>query len=135
MEELLTRFWSDLVGRMTGPFSFRFVLQPVMAIIYACRDGVKDAQSGRPAYFWTILSHPSERRRLLAEGWHAVLRVIVLGLLMDTAYQLIVFRRLYPLEIVVIVLVLAFLPYLLLRGPINRIARYWIHSGQRAAMP
>jgi hypothetical protein len=32
----------------------------------------------------------------------------------------------YPFELVVIVLALAFVPYVIVRGPINRIARAWI---------
>jgi len=44
---------------------------------------------------------------------------------MDVLYQLIEFKTIYPGELIVIVLTLAFVPYLLLRGPINRIARHW----------
>jgi hypothetical protein len=31
MDDTLTRFWNDLVGRLTGPMTFRLILQPVMA--------------------------------------------------------------------------------------------------------
>jgi len=44
---------------------------------------------------------------------------------MDIIYQLIVQRWIYPGETVVIAVVLAILPYLLIRGPVNRIARRW----------
>ena len=64
-----------------------------------------------------------------------MLRIILLGIVMDIAYQVIVFRRIHPLELVVVVLALAFLPYVLLRGPINRIARHWVHSRRSAATP
>ena len=37
MEELFTRFWEDLVGRVGGPMTFRLILQPIMAIIFAIR--------------------------------------------------------------------------------------------------
>ena len=123
----LTRFWSELVGRVGGPFTFRFVLQPAMAILFAMRDGIKDAHQQRPAYFWSIFHNAVERDHLLREGWTAVLRIIVLGVVMDLIYQVVVFRGLRPLELVVIVLLLAFVPYLLVRGPANRIARLWSH--------
>lgn len=42
---------------------------------------------------------------------------------MDFIYQLIVFRRIYPVELVIVVLILAFVPYLLIRDPANRFAR------------
>jgi hypothetical protein len=126
MEDILSRFWGDLVGRLHGPLTFRLFLQPVMAILYAVRDGVEDAREGRPAYFWAIFTNPSERGRLLHEGWKAVTRVILLGVVMEVLYQLIVFRWVYPMELVIVVLLLAFIPYLLIRGPVNRIARIWI---------
>ena len=121
-----SRFWSELVGRLTGPLTFRLILQPVMGVINATRDGVKDARKGRPPYSWTMLTNSSERVHLLEEGWTAELRVIVLGVVMDLIYQYIVFKGIRPLELVIVVFVLAFLPYVLLRGPINRIARHWI---------
>ncbi len=120
----LVRVWSDLAGRLTGPLALRLVLQPAMAALYAIRDGMKDARAGRPAYFWSILADASDGARLLREGLQAVLRVILLGAVMDGMYQIIVFRRIYPLELVIVVLSLAFMPYLLLRGPVNRLARY-----------
>jgi hypothetical protein len=42
---------------------------------------------------------------------------------MDMAYQLLVFKTFYPNEAVIIALVLAFIPYLLIRGPVVRIHR------------
>jgi hypothetical protein len=128
MDDLLTRFWTNLVGRLTGPMTFRLILQPTMAAIYALRDGLKDARQGRPAYFRTIFTQPDARRDLLAEGWKAVGRVIVLGLVMDFIYQVIEFRWVYPGELVVVALLLAAVPYLLLRGPFNRLARRWMQA-------
>jgi len=126
VDDLLTRFWSDLVARVHGPFSFRFVLQPVMAILYAARDGIVDARQGRPPYFWTIFTRPGERWERLREGQKAVARVIALGVLMDVVYQLLMFHRIYLLQLIVIVLALAFVPYVIFRGPLNRIARAWM---------
>ena len=130
----ITDFGADLIDRLHGPFSFRFVLQPVMAAIYAVKDGVLDAHAGKPAYFWDVLTH-SGRRAQLAVAIRRVLRVIVLGVVMDVLYQLIVFKTIYLVQLVVIVLALAFVPYVLLRGPINRIARRWIktHPRKKAA--
>jgi predicted thioredoxin/glutaredoxin len=124
----ITEIGSDLIGRLHGPFSFRFVLQPLMASIFAIRDGVKDAHAGKPAYFWNVVTQPAERRELLREGWHRVLRVVMIGVVMEVLYEVIVFKRIQPLQLVVVVLSLAFVPYLLLRGPVNRIARHWIGS-------
>jgi hypothetical protein len=128
MEDLLARFWTDLVGRLTGPMNFRIVLQPTMAMLFATLDGIKDAKEGRPPYLWNILKDPQERQRLVQEGWKRVLRIAVLAVGMDAIYQLKLFRWIYPGELVVVVLLLAFVPYLLLRGPINRVVRSWLHG-------
>ena len=125
MDNVLTTFVSDLIGRLHGPFSFRFVLQPLMALIYAARDGLADARAGRPPYFWTLFARPGERSRLLREGWKATTQVILFGVAIDTIYQLIVFRWIHPLQLVVIVLGLAFLPYVIFRGPMERMASWW----------
>ena len=126
VDDVLTRFWSDLIARVHGPFAFRFVLQPLIGLIYATRDGILDARQGRPPYFWSIFSKRDERWQLLREGEKAVARVIALGVVMDVMYQLLTFHRIHALQLVVIVLALAFVPYVLFRGPINRIAKAWM---------
>jgi hypothetical protein len=47
---------------------------------------------------------------------------------MDTVYQIIVLKRFYPTEAVGIAVLLAFVPYLVIRGPVARLARQWPRS-------
>jgi hypothetical protein len=124
MEESFTRLWNDLIGRIGGPMSFRLVLQPAMALIFAIRDGLKDAREGRPAYFYSLFTEPENRRSRLREGFKAVARVFVFAIVMDLIYQVTVLRWFYPLQALIVAFVLAFPPYILLRGPVNRIARF-----------
>jgi hypothetical protein len=123
-DEVRNRVWEQLVARPTGPMAFRFVLQPVMAAIAAVRDGVSDAKSRRSPYFWTLLTNPFEGGHRLHEGLISTARVILLGLCMDAIYQWIVLKTFYPAEAVIVAIALAFFPYVLLRGPITRIARW-----------
>jgi hypothetical protein len=123
------RIWQNLLDRPSGPMTFRFVLQPIMATIAAMVDGVKDARTGRTPYLWTILRNPAERGSRLNEGLIATARVILLGLCMDVIYQFIAFDTFHPAEAVIIAGLLAFVPYLLLRGPIARVARWWLGRG------
>lgn len=116
-------YWHELVARPAGPMGFRFVLQPVMASILAIRDGIKDAKTNRSPYFWTIATDPSRRRKRLVEGIHAVSRVLILAAAMDIIYQLLELNGLRPLETATIAILLAFVPYLVVRGPAARIAR------------
>jgi len=116
--DVIQRLWHDLIQRPDAPMRFRFVLQPVMAAIVAIRDGLKDVRGGRQPYFWRAFGVAR-----LREGLNATARIILLGIVMDAMYQIIVLRRFYPGEAVIIALLLAFVPYLLIRGPAARIAR------------
>ena len=133
MDDILTRIWTNLVARLTGPFAFRFILQPAMGLLFALLDGVKDAKAGRPPYYWAIFTDAENRMQLLKEGARRIGRIILLGVVMEVAYQWIVLRWIYPGEMLLMVLGLAILPYLLFRGPINRIARHWV-GPKRAAV-
>lgn len=121
--DVAIRFWDELIARPAGPMGFRFVLQPVMASLLAIRDGIKDARIDRSPYFWTMVSDPSRRKKRLVEGIRAVARVLILGAVMDVIYQIVALHGLRPLQTLVIAVVLAFIPYLIVRGPATRIAK------------
>jgi len=122
---LITRFWTDLLGRVGGPLTFRILFQPAFAVVCAVHDGVADARAGRPPYGWALLTQADARRRLLREGCRSVARLLVLGAVMDLVYQLVVLGGLRPMQLVVVVLLLVLVPYLIVRGPATRLARTW----------
>jgi hypothetical protein len=123
------RLWRDVLARPGGPMTFRFILQPAMAVIAALRDGVKDARLGRTPYFWSIVRGVESRGARLREGIIATARVIILGVVMDTIYQWRALNTFYPGQAAAVALLLAFVPYLLLRGPIERVASHWVRPG------
>jgi len=122
MEEIFARIMEDLGARVTGPMKFRVLLQPVMASIFAILAGLKDAKAGKPAYFWALFTQPAHRGEMLKDGWKSVGKVFVLAMVLDVVYQLIVQRWVYPGEVIIVAFILAILPYLILRGLVNRIA-------------
>jgi len=93
--EMLKQIWQDFIGRVHGPFAFRLVLQPLAAAIIACRAGLRDARSGRPAYGWAILTNPVDRHELLREGWRELARVFIIAFVVDLIYEVIVFHGIY----------------------------------------
>ncbi|HSO76072.1 MAG TPA: hypothetical protein VLU47_14660 [Blastocatellia bacterium] len=123
MDEILARVWDDLTGRVTGPMKFRLILQPVMALIFATRAAIRDAREGQPPFLWAVFTSPRERQRLIQSGWKDVGKVFIIAILIDAVYQFIVLRWLYPGETVIVAILLAIVPYLLVRGPLNRILR------------
>lgn len=127
MEKFLTRIWEDLAGRASGPLHFRLLLQPAMATIFAIRDGIRDARHGESAYVWSLFTDPGHRTQRIRTGWKAVGRVFALAVAMDAIYQIIALHLIHPGELLLVAAGLAIVPYLLLRGPINRMIQYYTH--------
>jgi hypothetical protein len=123
MDELYNWVLNNLVGRVDGPLKFRLILQPIVATIFAVRAGLQDAREGRVPYFWAIFTEPERRGELIREGWQAVAKVFILATVMDLIYQYLVLGWIYPVAALFVAFLLAFVPYLLIRGPVNRIAR------------
>jgi hypothetical protein len=120
MGDFLSTFWTDFLARFDGPLHFRLFVQPLMAIVFAIRDGMRDAREGRSAYLWTLLTDAAQRRYLLESGWKGISKVFVLAVVLDVVYQLIVWRDVKPVQALLTAAVLALIPYALLRGPVNR---------------
>jgi hypothetical protein len=123
MMDELSRLWQELFNRPDGPMAFRFYLQPVMSMIYAIISGLKDAREDKPPYFWALFTQPSHRAELERDGWKSVRNVFFLALGMDLVYQIMVLKGLRPVEGLIVAVVLAIVPYVLVRGPVNRLAR------------
>lgn len=123
MDHLFARVGEQLLARVTGPMKFRLVLQPAMAIFFAVRGGLKDAREGNPPYFWGLFTDRGEREAMLKNGWKSVGKVFILAVVLDAIYQFIELRWFYPGEAAIVAIILAIVPYLLVRGPVNRIAR------------
>lgn len=137
MEDFLRQSWDMLIGPVHGPFAFRLILQPLTAAFIACRAGLRDARAHRPAYGWAIVSNPVDRNELLRHGWKELTRVFILAVVIDLVYQVIVFKRIYPGQTLIVAALLALLPYPLLRGSVNRIVRRSQRSraGARQGIP
>ena len=102
--------------------SFRFVMQPLAGVILATRAAIRDARNGRPPYFfWPVFTDPVRRKELLRQAWKDVAKVFVVAFVLDVVYALIVHRWVYPGQALIVSVTLAFIPYLLLRGPLTRI--------------
>ena len=122
MDDMFARFTGDLMARVSGPMTFRLVLQPAMAAFFAIQAGLADARAGRPPYFWGLVSGQSPREAMVESGWKSVGRVFILAVVLDVVYQLYVFRFVYPMEAFTVAVILAIVPYLVLRGLVTRLA-------------
>jgi hypothetical protein len=94
-----------------------------MASFFAIRAGLADAKTGKPPYFWALLSDPGQREDMIKDGWKSVGKVFGLAVVLDVVYQIVVLRFVYPGEAIIVAFVLAIAPYLILRGLATRVAR------------
>ncbi len=123
MDQMWTRVASQLLARVSGPLKFRLILQPAMASFLAIRSGLADARAGKPPYFWGLFWDQGQRAEMIENGWKSIGKVFILAVLLDIVYQIIVLHFVYPGETVVVAVLLAIVPYLILRGPVTRLAR------------
>ena len=123
MSNLLSTYATNFIARLDGPMHFRFFVQPLVAIVLAIRDGSRDAREGRRPWAWKLVHVPEQRRYLLADGWKGIGRIFMIAIALDVIYQLIEWRTLKPLGALMTATYLAVIPYVLLRGPVNRLLR------------
>jgi hypothetical protein len=103
--------------------TFRLIMQPAVAIVFAIRAGLKDARHGQPPFLWAVFSNPGQRHELLRQGWKDVGTVFIVALILDSIYQVIVHSGIYTLELLLTATILALVPYAMLRGLVTRLAR------------
>lgn len=128
MEEIFKRVWDNLIARASGPMNFRLIIQPAVASFLAIRAGLKDAREGRPTFLWTVVTNREHRPELFRQGRRDVGKVFAIAVILDSIYQLMVQRGVYVLELLIVAVSLAVVPYVLLRGPISLIAK-WLARG------
>ena len=122
LQDFFGRHWEMLTGRLQGPLTFRFVLQPLTGVILATRVAFRDVREGRPPYFfWPVFTDPVLRPELLRTAWKDVGKVFMVAFALDVVYELIVYRWIYPGQALIVAVVLGIIPYLLVRGPLTRI--------------
>ncbi len=130
MSSTLQSHWEMLIGRWEGPLAFRLLLQPVFAAAIAVRAGLRDAIAGRPAYGWQVIRNAGRRLELIREGWRDVGKLFVAAVVIDLAYEILVFGRVFPGQSLIVAFALAVPTYLVVRGPTNRIAQKIFHYGR-----
>ena len=121
MDDIWLRFMENMSFRIGGPMKFRFVIQPLVAMVLAFIAGRRDAQLGKAPYFWALLTVPAHRAEMLTDGWKSVGKVFILSIVLDVVFQVAMLHMVYPGEVLVVAFLLAILPYLVVRGAVTRL--------------
>ena len=131
----MDRVVDGIVARLTGPMSFRFGLQPAVAIVLGIRDGLADARAGTPPFIYDLVFRPRDRGRNLKSALKALLTPIIVATILDCIAQYLIFKHVRPGVALVVGAFVMGLPYALARGVSNRIATFRQHGEKPQVAP
>ena len=122
MQYISTTVLDKIAERLTGAMSFRFMLQPAIAIILGIRDGLMDAKAGTPPFIADLIFYPKDRKRQLKSAFHRLLTPIIVATVLDAIAQHLIFGHINPVGALIVGTFVMGIPYALARGITNRIA-------------
>lgn len=117
------QFREELPRRFTGPGRFRFILQPMFAILLGVRGGLTDSKAGNPPYLFGLLFHAGRRRESLRSGAAALRTLLAMGIVLDVVFQLVLYQAVHPGAALLVGPILICVPYALSRALTTRLAR------------
>ena len=99
----------------------RLIIQPLIACVLAVRAGLRDARENKPPFLWALVFKTEHRGELLRHGWKDTGKVLIVCVVLDVIYQLIVLHMVYLGEAIGVGILLAVIPYVLLRALVGRL--------------
>jgi hypothetical protein len=110
-----------LVARLSGPLHFRFILQPLMAIALAIRDGRLDAKAGTTSFVVDVLLGSTNRRQAIAGALKRLAMPVALGTVLDAVAQFQMFGHVRLIGALLVGVGVLGVPYVLARGLTTRL--------------
>lgn len=121
MDWSLQQILDEIVTRVvSGPFQFRLIMQPTMAICLGIRDGFTDAKTGAPPYLWALFARTIDRRKALKALLLRLRVPVIIASVFDAVVQYIMFGHVRPLTAILVGSTLMAFPYSAARGLSNR---------------
>lgn len=117
------QFWQELPQRFTGAGRFRFILQPIVAIVLGVRGGAADAAAENPPYLFGLLFAGGRRSELLRSGMTVIRNLLAVGIIMDVVFQMVLYREVHPAAALVVGPIAICVPYALSRALTTRLLR------------
>ena len=112
----------QVADRMSGPMSFRFIVQPLIAIfLFGLKDGWLDAKAGASPFIMDLLTNSEGRKRSLKTAFRRLLVPIIIGAILDGIAQYLIYGHIRPGVAVLVGALIMGVPYALARGITNRI--------------
>ena len=123
MDEFLKKSLEHLLGRISGPMWIRFVIQPLVSVILGLRAGARDSHLNRAPFGSLLWSGHVRCSILWKQVWRDIARLFIFATVIDVIYQVSFLHEFHPLQALMVASSLAILPYLVVRGPANRLIR------------
>jgi hypothetical protein len=123
LPEMFFRGLGEMVARLSGPLNFRLIVMPIVVSVLAIRAGLRDARAGHPPFLLGVLARPRERRDLFRSAIRDAGKVFVMAVILDTGYQVYVLGTVYPVQVLIIAVACAIVPYVLVRTLTLRVVR------------
>ena len=117
-----SEFLKELPQRFSGSGNFRFILQPVAAIILGVCGGLADVRAGNPPYLWGLIFHAKRRRELLRSGFAAIGNLLAFGIILDVIFQFVLYNAVHPGAALIVGPILICIPYALSRALTRRMS-------------
>jgi len=126
-------FWDGMVRELTsGQGQFRLLLLPAVALVLGIRVGIADARQGHPPFARRLREGIEPRERLLKDAVKRALNPLALAFVLDVVLQRLTLGYVRPLVALVVAAVLVWIPFIIVRGVMNRFWRR-SHFGRRRA--
>ncbi|HET9982538.1 MAG TPA: hypothetical protein VFQ38_03085 [Longimicrobiales bacterium] len=106
-----------------GPGRFRYLVQPIVAVVLGIRDGRLDAAAGRPPYILALATGTGRRGETLKSALSSIGVPLVVGFVIDLLMQRCILHRVHVLVAVLSGTLVIALPYAAARALTNRAVR------------
>jgi hypothetical protein len=119
--------WESMLMRTKDFLQLRLLFGPLQSILLATLIAKRDAKKQYPPYIWRFLATSKQRRAISRNAWINAGKIFVLAVSIDIIYQLteiIMFdakMTFNALEAALVGLLLTIIPYILMRGPVQRV--------------
>jgi hypothetical protein len=111
----------EIGWRLDVPFHFRLIFQPLGAVLLGIRDGRLDAKAGTPPFLYDYVFAAEDRRGLFRGALASIWKPLATAVILDAVIQLTFLSSVSIAGALLIGGLLVGVPYVLVRGLVNRL--------------
>lgn len=127
-------FWEGMMRELTsGQGQFRLLLLLAVALVLGIRAGIADAREGTLPFGRRLREANEPRAELMKDSVKRALNPLALAFILDVILQRLTLGYVRPLAAIIVAAVLVWLPFVIVRGIMNRFWRRSHHGRRRAA--